>query len=294
MNQTISITQSKYFKLLLLALLALIWGSSFILIKKGLVSFGYIEAATLRMVSAGAVFFIPALRSLTKINTRQFPYVVMAAIFGMFLPAYLFCLAQSHVQSVVAGLLNALTPAFAFIFSVFIFGIKYKWTQILGLVVGLTSAMALAFERSGSEITFNSYAILIVVATVSYGYNINLVKNRLQEVPAMALSYVSVSCAGLLSFFIFMIPNIEHYRINASNLNSFAALLTLGVFGTAIAQVIYYKLIHISNPLFTSSVTFLIPIVAMAWGFVDGEAIHFVHLLCIFGILTGVGLLRKS
>ncbi|MEO6189910.1 MAG: DMT family transporter, partial [Saprospiraceae bacterium] len=193
-----------------------------------------------------------------------------------------------------AGLLNALTPAFAFIFSIFIFKSKYKRVQIMGLILGLMSALLLAFERSNSVITFNIYALFIVVATASYGYNINLVKNKLQEVPSLALSYSSVSIAGLLAFVFFFIPRMDKFSFDSAHQSSLIALITLGIFGTAIAQVIYYKLIKLTTPLFTSSVTFLIPIAALFWGIWDGEVIHLIHLACIVGILISVALIRKS
>lgn len=284
----------QYERWILLGLLALIWGSSFILIKKGLVSYGFIEAATLRMVAAGSVFAISAVFHLPKIPRQSWIYVVMASIFGMFLPAYLFCIAQQHVQSVVAGLLNALTPAFAFVFSIFMFHSRYQWVQVSGLILGLMSAIILAFERANGSVSFNAYALLIVLATVSYGFNINLVKKKLQNVPAMSLSYVSVFFAGLLATVFFLIPRWGDFHFDEGHKASLTALVVLGVMGTAVAQVIYYRLIKISTPLFTSSVTFLIPVVALIWGILNGEVLHLVHLLCIGGILASVAIIRKS
>ncbi|MEP7195534.1 MAG: DMT family transporter [Saprospiraceae bacterium] len=297
MNNSISKSvsvESSFLKWILLAVLSVIWGSSFILIKKGLLGFGFIEAATIRLMSAGILFLFLAIKYFKLIPKDKLIYTFYAALFGMFIPAYLFCLAQEKVASGVAGLLNALTPAFAFVFSILIFKSIYKFSQFAGLLIGLISAMLLAFERSENGIIFNSYALLIMLATLSYGFNINLVKNKLQDVPSLPLSYISVSIAGLMAFLFFCLPRLSHYSFNNTNATPLISLIILGVCGTAIAQVIYYKLIQMTTPLFSSSVTFLIPIVALFWGILDGESLHMVHLFCIMGILVGVYLIRKS
>jgi drug/metabolite transporter (DMT)-like permease len=191
-------------------------------------------------------------------------------------------------------MLNGLTSPFAFLFSIFIYHIRYKFIQVVGLLLGFVSAMLLTFERTNESLSFNSYALFIVLATISYGLNLNMVKHKLQDIPALALSYLSVSLAGLMAFIFFFIPQWSNFTLEQHQVKPLMALITLGVFGTAVAQVLYYKLIQISSPLFTSSVTFLIPIVALFWGVVDGEKLHIEHLFCIVGILIGVALIRKS
>ena len=265
---------AKWFYLLALSL---IWGSSFMLIKKGLTGFGYFEAATLRLVSAGLVFLPFGLVNFRIIPREKIVFVVLAALLGMVLPAYLFCLAQQHVQSSVAGILNALTPVFTFVFSIFIFKISYKSNQMLGLLLGLVCAILLAVERSNTAINFNWHAVLIVLATVLYGLNINVIKNRLGDVPAIALSTVTVSVAGLLAFLLVMLPNLGKYAVSGAQWMPFFALLALGVFGTALAQLLHYKLISQTSALFASSPTYIIPVVAVFWGIFDGESFHFIH-----------------
>jgi drug/metabolite transporter (DMT)-like permease len=277
-----------------LILLSLIWGSSFILIKKGLTGFGYFEAATIRLMSAGLAFLPFGMRNFGKIPRDKYGYVLLTASLGMFVPAFLFCLAQVKVQSSVAAMLNGLTPVFTFVFSIFIFRISYQFNQILGLVLGLFCAVMLAVERSSTAISFNWHAGLIMVAAACYGFNINLIKQRLSHIPSVVLSTVTVSIAGLLAFFLAFLPNLGNYHPSQIQWMPLLALMTLGVFGTAIAQMIQYKLIKETSALFASSTTYLIPVVAVCWGILDGEQFQLIHALSIAGILAAVVLIRKG
>ena len=281
-------------KWLILAVLSLIWGSSFILIKKGLTGFGFVEAASIRLMAAGAVFLPFGIYQVNKVPKDRWPYMVLITLVGMFIPAFLFCLAQQHVPSAVAGILNALTPIFTLVFSFFLYKTSHKPTQVIGLLLGLASAVLLVIERSDSALTLNLYAGLIVVATVCYGLNINLVKNHLNEVPSLVISTVSVSLGGLLSFFFVFLPRHEQYDFSNENWMPLAALVGLGIMSTAIAQLLFYKLIKEVSPIFASSTTYTMPIVAVAWGLLDGEAFGWGHALGIVGILTAVVLIRKG
>lgn len=288
-NKKASLTKWVY-----LLTLSLIWGSSFILIKKGLTGFGYFEAATIRLMSAGLAFLPFGWSNFAKIPRTQYGYVVLTALLGMFVPAFLFCLAQMKVQSSVAAMLNGLTPVFTFVFSIFIFRIAYKLNQVLGLLLGLGCAILLAVERSATAISFNWHAGLIILAALCYGFNINLIKQRLSHIPAIVLSTVTVSITGLLAFFLAFLPNIGQYHPGQIEWMPLLALAVLGVFGTAIAQLIQYKLIKETSALFASSTTYIIPVVAVFWGVMDGEQFQLVHALSIAGILAAIVLIRKA
>ena len=278
----------------ILAVLSLIWGSSFILIKNGLVGFGFVEAASIRLMAAGAVFLPFGIYQANKIPKDRWPYVVLATLVGIFIPAFLFCLAQQHVQSAVAGILNALTPVFTFVFSIFLFKTSYKTNHALGLLLGLASAGLLILERSDSAISINEYAGLIILATVLYGLNINLVKHKLHDVPATAISVTSVSLAGLLAFLFVFLPRQSHYSLSERQWWPLLALVVLGIMSTGLATILYYKLLKITSALFASTTTFLMPIVAVIWGLLDGEVFGWGHVLGIAGILTAVLLIRKG
>lgn len=295
-HSSIALTQKNQslLKWVYLLALSLIWGSSFILIKKGLTGFGYFEAATIRLMSAGLAFLPFGLLNFGKIPREKYGFVVLTALLGMFIPAFLFCLAQMKVQSSVAAMLNGLTPVFTFVFSIFIFRIGYKINQILGLLLGLLCAILLAMERSSAAITFNWHAGLIILATLCYGYNINLIKQRLSHIPAFVLSTVTVSLTGLLAFFLTFLPNLANYHPSQIEWMPLLSLMVLGVFGTAIAQLIQYKLIKETSALFASSTTYIIPVVAVVWGILDGETFTLIYGLCIAGILAAVLLIRKG
>ncbi len=220
--------------------------------------------------------------------------MVLITMIGMFIPAFLFCLAQQHVQSAVAGILNALTSVFTFVFSIFLFKKSYKVNHIAGLLLGFVCAAMLILERSDTAFTLNIYAGLIVLATIFYGLNINLIKHKLHDVPAIALSSVSVSIAGLLAFLFVFLPRHEHYAMTPDRWLPLAALVTLGIMGTGLATVLYYKLIKVTSALFASSTTFVMPIVAVMWGVLDGEVFHLIHAVSIVGILVAVVLIRKE
>lgn len=281
-------------KWLILIVLSLIWGSSFILIKKGLTGFGFVEAASIRLMAGAAVFLPVALTQYTKIPRDRWPFLVLITFIGMFIPAFLFTLAQQHVQSAVAGMLNALTPIFTLIFSWLLFKTSHKPIHVFGLFLGLASAVLLIIERSDSAFSFNIFAGLIVLATVCYGLNINIVKNHLNEVPSLALSSVSVSMGGMLSFLFIFLPRHENYAMTPERWWPLAALVALGILSTAMAQVLFYKLIKETSAIFASSTTYTMPIVAVGWGLFDGEAFHWMHAASIVGILTAVVLVRKG
>jgi drug/metabolite transporter (DMT)-like permease len=283
-------------KWLLLALLSLIWGSSFILIKKGLTGFGYVEAASIRLMAAGAVMLPVAAVQYRNVPRDRWPFVVLATLIGIFVPAYLFCFAQQHVQSAVAGMLNALTSVFTFIVGLLFFGTKYRAVHVAGLLLGFASAALLILDRSdASTLSVNAFAGLIVLATVFYGININLVKHKLRDVPALAITATSVSLAGLLAFLFACLPQPGRFAVaEGSNWLPLLALVALGVLSTALATLWYYKLLKMTSALFASSTTFVMPIVAVGWGLLDGEAFHWQHALSIAGILTAVVLLRKE
>lgn len=278
-----------------LAALTLIWGSSYILIKIGLQGYGYVESATLRLMAAGVTFLPLGLRYINRIPRRKMPLVVLSGMLAMFMPSYLFSLSQQHLQSSVAGILVAMTPAFTLVFSVVFFRKTYSLLQVAGLVLGLLCCITLSVISSGS-ITFslNVYVFLIVAATMCYGLNINVVKQYLSDIPPLHLSAVAVSINGLIAFAAVFIPNYEQFEFSAAILPSLVALLTLGILATALAQLIHNKLISVSSPLFASTMTYLIPVVAVMWGFLDHEPLIALHFIAIAGILVSVYMIRRE
>jgi drug/metabolite transporter (DMT)-like permease len=286
--------KNRFTKWILLLVLSLIWGSSFILIKKGLLGFGYIEAATIRLVSAGLIFLPWGVYHLQKIPRNKLFIVFLVSMLGMFIPAYLFTLSQKNITSSVAGMLNALTPMFTFVFSVILFRKKYRKLQIVGLLIGLIFSIILLFNSTQTAFTLNFYSLFIVIATICYGLNINVVKNYLANIPSFSLSAVTVTFGGMLSFVFVLLPNLNQYRFTPEQLTPLKYLLILGIVGTALAQYLQNKLISIASPLFASTTTYIIPIIAIFWGIFDNEDLKITQIVCMLGILGAVLLIKKD
>lgn len=289
------IHNASFQKWFFLVVLSLIWGSSYILIKIGLTGYGYLEGATIRLVAAGIVFLPLGLYYFTKIPLKKFPLVVLSSLLSMFLPAYLLSLSQQHVQSSVTGILIAMTPSFTFLVSVFFFKKSYSAIQFAGLALGLLCCVVLSVVSSGGlGANLNIYVFLIITATLCYGLNINLVKHYLADVPSLGLSAVSVSINGILAFIFVYMPRYDQVQFVESNAIALIALLGLGIFGTALAQLINNKLITLSSPLFASAITYTIPVIAILWGLLDEEPLTMLHFVVIMGILASVYMIRKE
>jgi drug/metabolite transporter (DMT)-like permease len=283
-----------FIKWALLALLTLIWGSSFILIKIGLTGYGFVEAASIRMMAAGATLLPFGLMNAKHVPKDRWKFIILSGAIGMFIPSFLFTLAQSHITSATAGILNGLTPVFTFLFSLFLFNVPFKPLQAAGLILGLLSSIFLVVTRSAVAFEFNIYALLVILATVCYGLNVNISKERLHMLKPVVVATTTVSVAGLLAFCFVFIPRLSHYHIDTSHLTPLVALIGLGMVGTAVAQFLFLQLLSKTSSLFASAVTYTMPIVAIFWGVMDGEAFTIAHVLGIVGILAGVVLIRKG
>lgn len=282
----------------MLGVLALIWGSSFILIKKGLIAFTPIQVGSLRVIVAGVFLFFIGFRNITKFSKKDVPVLLGVGLVGSGIPAILFALAQTKVASATTGALNSLTPLFTFLVGLLFFKTAFRANKIGGVLLGLVGALFLVLNGNnlGELGNFNSYILFIVVATVCYATSVNLVKNYLQNVPPITISL----CSFLFIFPVF-IPLILSTGIvdtftNATNQTwyAFGAIAILAILGTALANILFFRLTQRSSALFASSVTYLIPIVATAWGFADGETIGFYHFLGLLFTISGVYLVGRK
>jgi len=276
-------------------LLVLIWGSSFILIKNGLKGYSIWQSATIRLVSAFAVMAFFSIRHLKKIPRKKVPIVLLVGLLSMFFPSYLFCMAQTQINSSMAGILNALVPLFTSVIGLTFFGKSITKTQWLGLAVGFFSATFLIMINSTAVFSLNEYALLVIIATICYGLNINIVKIYLADINSLHITTVAVSFAGILGLSVSFFSGYESYiQVGDNQVFPLLSLIALGVLGTALAQYIQNQLIQKSSSVFASSTTYLIPIVAVLWGLLDGEELVFWHYLGMLGILLGVLILNKA
>lgn len=289
------IMPTKENKWFLLIVLSLIWGSSFILIKRGLVGLTPFQLGSLRVIFAGLFLLIIGFKSLKTIPADKWKFVVLTALFGILLPVYLFAFAQVGISSSVSGILNSLTPLYTLLLGALAFGLVFKRNQIFGVVLGLAGCLMLVLNNDSAHTEENYfYALFVVAATFCYALNVNLVKRYLSDVSP--LSIITGNFAVLLIPALVALSFTDFHTViqKPEALHSMWFVIILGTMGTGIANLIYYKLIQISSPLFASSVTYIIPIVAFGWGLLDGEMLTPFQFLGSFVILTGIYMASKK
>ena len=283
--------------IILLMVLSLIWGTSFILIKQGLKVFAPDEVAALR-VTAASLFLLPvALVKLRELQKSDYPNLLVSGLLGILVPAFLFAYAQTKLDSSVAGILNTLSPLWTMILGALFFGQRFKGYAVIGIVIGFAGTIVLALSRTGGTLGgFNAYALFIVLACAFYGANLNWVKFKILNVPPLTITSVSLLLIGPIAIlYLFGISDFTTKLNHAEGAwKAFGFIVLLGCMSTSIATALFNKLIKISTPLFASSVTYIMPIVAVMWGVLDGERLilgHFIGMACI---LSGVYLANRK
>jgi drug/metabolite transporter (DMT)-like permease len=286
---------TKQLKWVYLLVLSLIWGSSFILIKKGLIGLTAFQLGSLRIIFAAIFLLLIGFKSLLKIPHHQWKYIALTSLFGTFVPAYLFAIAETQIDSSITAILNSLTPLNTLILGAAFFGLSFRRSQIWGVIIGLFGSMLLVFNGAVNHPEQNYYyAILVLIASICYAVNVNLIKRYLSDLTPLSITtgnflILLFPALGILFFTdFFEVVHVEKVQ------HSLWFILILGVVGTGIANVIFFKLIQVSSPVFATSVTYLIPIVAFFWGLLDNEVLTFVQCIGAFIILVGVYLSAKK
>ncbi len=278
-------------------LLMFAWGSSFILVKRAWEGgFTAFEIASVRMLSAFVVLIVPAFFHFKQIPREKLGLLAISAFLSMFIPAFLFATAQSHIkESSIISILNALTPAFTFVIGILAFRQPLMKMQILGLAIGFVGSALLILFNTKGELSINHYAFLVMAATFCYGTNVNLVKYKLSEIKSIHLSTVTVAIAGLTAIiYLLFSGSVPHIYQNAvEHPWAFGAIFLLGAMGTALAQVVFNNMLSLTSSVFASSITYFIPIVALMWGLLDGEVLSYWHFLGMAFIIGGVFILNK-
>ncbi len=287
-------SNSLYFAWILLIFLSLIWGSSFILVKKGLTAFTPMQVASIRVTAAFFTLALVAIPKLKKIPRDKWKFVIYSGISGSFIPAFLFAYAQTRLDSALTGVLNALTPLFTLVFGYALFQQEVTRLKIYGIFIGLLGSIGLILSTSqGGMFQINPYALLVIGATILYGLNVNVVKVYLSELRPIVVSTSSIFIIGPLAITSFFATNsLDPILHDPDAWLPFIYLVLLGMFSTAIALVFFYRLIQFTSAIFASSVTYLIPVVAIVWGVADGEVLSINQILFISLILVGVYLIN--
>ena len=281
----------RYFYLIVLSL---IWGSSFILMKKGLEVFSYEQVAALRLFITSIVLMPFVFSALKKIKKKHYVPILVAALFGSGIPAFLFTLAQTYLDSSFVGILNSLTPLFTFCIGIIIFNQKYHKINLLGVFIGLIGAIFLSLNNLNQSISINIYVYLVVFASLLYAISANVIKRYLYDLDSTHITSIVFLIVGPLSgVYIFSTDFIVLFDNNKA-FESLAYITILAIICTALAGVMFYKLIKISSPTFATSVTYLIPIVALFWGFIDGEKLIGQYFVGVALIFSGLYLVNKK
>ena len=280
---------------LILVFLAVVWGSCFILIKKSLVVFASDEVGSLKVLISFLLLLPFAIIRRRKLKKKNLFYISIVALIGSLAPAFLFAKAQTGIESHLAGILNSLTYLFTMLIGMFFFGIKTRWYNFIGIAIGFFGAAGLIGVSGGNGFHFNlSYAVYAIIATICYAINVNIVKRYLHDVDALSITIFSVMILGIpMAIYVFFFTDSPQQIINQSEaLGALGYIIILAILKTGLAQISFNHLIKISSPVFASSVTYLIPIVAIFWGILDGEKFKLVYLIWISLILFGVFLVN--
>ena len=289
-----SVNVKKWFYLITLSI---IWGSSYILIKKGLLGLTPLQLGSIRIFFTALILLLVGFKSLKKIPKKAWRWIIMTGYFGTFFPSYLFAISETVINSSVVAVLNGMTPLFTLILGITYFKIDFRRNQAVGIMIGFFGTVILVSnEFSLGSASDGSYALLIVMAAMCYAINVNLLKYKLPGVPAMAIAlgnFVAILPAALI---LFLYSGFSFTRALEDQVvqESLVYIFILAFFGTALAKVMFNDLVAISSPVFSISITYLLPIVAIGWGLLDNETFTWVQWMACAFILFGVYLVTEN
>lgn len=301
--QTVQNNKSKIVIWGALLLLAFVWGSSFILMKiaifdsSGEFVYTPVEVAALRIAIAGIVLLPITIKYLKSIKRSQMLSLLAIGTLGNLFPAYLFTSAVSSIPSAIVGMLNALTPLFTMIVAAFVFKTVVSKVQFSGLTIGLIGALLLAAGDLGVTTVTGDIEWWacgrVVLATLFYGISVNILKNKLDGVPSTAIASIALFMVLPPAVIVIFYSNAySTLTENPHGGSGMIAIVILAAIGTAGALILFNTLIKWTNALMASSVTYIIPLFAAMWGWMDGENLTLVHLVGGVVILLGVALVN--
>ncbi|MCD2258415.1 DMT family transporter [Psychroserpens luteolus] len=289
--------QNTNIKWLYLLVLSLIWGSSFILIKKSLLGLTPFQLGALRTLITGVFLFAVGLKSIKSIKKQEWKWVIISGFLGSFIPAFLFAIAETEIDSAITSILNSLVPLNAILLGFAIFKIGFTRRQFLGVIIGFIGTSILILR--GADLNPNQnylYAGFVIISTVMYALNVNIIKKYLQNVKPLSIAtgnYVAIMIPALIILMFTDFFSQNTYKHPDFKM-AMVYVVILSLFGTALAKVLFNTLVQISTPVFASSVTYLMPVVALVWGLLDGEEFGVIQVIASAIILLGVYLANKK
>ena len=276
--------------------LSIIWGSSFILIKKALVGLEASQLGSLRIIFSSIFIFLIAWRNIFTIKKIEWKWITISAFLGSFFPAFLFAFAEKEIDSSVASIINSIVPLNTLILGMIIFKIESTKRQIIGVLIGFFGTYLLI--SSGLKLNPNqnyNYAGLVILCSFLYALNVNIIKKYLQHLSALTITVGHFTAIIFPAILVFLFSDFEFSSLEKSEVKtSIFYVFILALFGTALAKIIFNKLIKISSPVFASSVTYSMLIVSIFWGIVDGEKFSIYQLIATLIIVFGVILTNKK
>ncbi|MCX6333816.1 MAG: DMT family transporter [Bacteroidia bacterium] len=282
-------TKRKIWHWLIVAALSLIWGTSYILMKKGLESFSTFQIGSLRIIITFLCLLPVAIRNLPKLNRGNILSIVIIGFFGSGIPAFLFPLAQTRIDSSLAGMLNSLSPVFTLIIGIIFYRQRVIRSQVAGVFLGLLGAMGLLYSGS---LTFNFYGLFVVLATILYGISSNEV-SKIKVINGLQLTALAFFILSPFAIAVFLFTDI-HAAMETDNwLRNLGFIALLSIVGSSLALALFYLLIQETSPVFASMVTYFVPIVATIWGIADGERLTSSMLVSVLIILAGIYLINR-
>tara|TARA_B100000579_G_scaffold397807_1_gene377633 strand:+ start:178 stop:1062 length:885 start_codon:yes stop_codon:yes gene_type:complete len=284
-------------KWIYLFLLSGIWGSSYILIKKGLVGLSPIQLACFRIVITSFILVFFGLRHVKNLSRNQWKWLSVTGFFGTFFPTFLFAYSETKIDSSVVAVLNGLTPLFTLFIAVLFFGYTFRKLQFLGVAVGLLGTVMLIYDEYSSKSFSNAnYSLLVLIASLCYGFNVNVLKYKLKGISSIGIAignFLAITPPALILLVLSDFSWNSFYK-EEDIITSLLFVFILASMGTALAKVMFNELVTISSPVFSVSTTYLLPIVAIGWGVLDGESFGISKFLSAFIILLGIYLITKK
>ena len=283
-------------KWMILVILSIIWGSSFILIKKGLIGLSPTQLGALRVIISAFFIFIFGFHTLKKIPRAKWKWLVVSGFLGTFFPVFLFAFAETEIDSSTTSILNSLVPLNTMLLGFAIFKISSSKRQVLGVIIGFSGTALLIM--SGSKLNPDQnymYASFVLLSGIFYGLNVNIIKRYLQDVTSVSIVFGNFVAIIIPACLVLIWTDFFENNVfkNIIIMKSIGYVVILSLFGTVLAKILFNKLVQMATPVFASSVTYLMPIVAIGWGVLDGELFNLIQGFAALLILLGVYLSHK-
>ena len=287
--------ENKNLKWIYLLILSFVWGSSYILIKKALIGLSPLQVGSLRTIISTVLLLAIGYSSLKSIPRDKWKWILITGLVS-FIPPFLFAYAQTEIDSALAAILNSLTPLATLLIGVGFYRFKIDSKQISGVIIGLIGSVLLMYQGSVINPDQNLlYVFFIIFASVLYAVKVNLLKVHLQDVSAVAITVGNFIFIFPLAVVIFLMSDYKQIDINDKDVKvALFCLLILSIIGTVFAKILFNKFVQIASPVFASSVTYTLPIVALFWGLIDGEVFTLNQFFATVIILIGVYLANKK